>query len=172
MSFAEIKKAINSNLAKPLNTLISELFTNTNSKIDTVNTNVTNTKTVATNAYNVLTNSTYGNNAIRTLLNTVNTNLTGGKVPVVKSVQRGMSSGYVYRDATSSLVVGNRELTINAVDPKKCLVILRNLTLYEPTYEARVVSLTQTKLTVTDSYTILAGDKTPRDFSWQVIEFY
>ena len=54
MSWSEIKKAINSNLAKPLDTYIGELFTSL--------------KNSNNNIYGVLTNSTYGNSAIRNIL--------------------------------------------------------------------------------------------------------
>lgn len=68
MSWAKVFK-INSNLSKPLNTLMSELISGVTTLLNTINTNVTNTKTQVGNV-----NTAVGN--VNTTVGNVNTKLT------------------------------------------------------------------------------------------------
>ena len=138
--WAGIKKAINSNLSKPLNTLIEE------SK-DSLDTKITD----------YLGNSTYGLSALKTLM-------TGGKIPIVKSVQRGTSGSTSDSEIT---------ISINTVKPDKCIVILdyssrwtdTTYAYYEGVY---LYSLASTTLQIRSKN----GIKSSVSVSWQVIEFY
>jgi hypothetical protein len=69
MSWAEIKKALNTDLSVPLNTLIknqiSSLSSTITSKLTTLQTTANNANTNAQNAYNIVNNSEYGNSAIK-----------------------------------------------------------------------------------------------------------
>lgn len=145
MSFAEIKKAINSNLNKTLDALITE-------KASSLSAGISDNKAI-------LNNSTYGLSALKTAINTVISNITGGKTPIVKSVQRGEASpGSAF----------NIAVTINAVNVNKSILIIENgndgskaNTNYLSS--GAFVSSTSIKL-----YTSNSGARVP----WQVIEFY
>jgi hypothetical protein len=78
MSWSEIKKAINSDLSTPLNTLISNVKTSLDSTLSTIKTYASNASSYAStastralNTYNIVNNSTYGNSAIKTAVNEV-----------------------------------------------------------------------------------------------------
>ena len=86
------------------------------------------------------------------------TPLNEGGVKIVKSVQRGISTG-----AGMTVSGEGQTITISEVDPNKCLVLINGTVLS---------SLKSTSLTVASSMTTNnEGNYTAR-FSWQVIEFY
>jgi hypothetical protein len=82
MSWSEIKKAINTDLTTPLNTLIknqiSSLSNTLTSKLTTLQTTANNANTNAQNAYNIVNNSKYGNSAINSKLDS---NFNAANVP-------------------------------------------------------------------------------------------
>ena len=82
----------------------------------------------------------------------------------VKSVQRGVNTG-----TTSNLVI-----TINPVNPDKCLVLLNtSYTGNSGTFNLpSLVSLTETELTVSPNAINTSSGTIGSTFSWQVIEFY
>lgn len=141
MSFAEIKKTVNSNLNKTLDALITEKASDNEA---------------------ILNNSTYGLSALKSAM-------TGGKIPIVKSVQRGVFSSEKDKDAT---------ITIRNVNPNKCIVLLdgcvntHNNSSYVTT-PAFLKSITETTITISPiHYNSNAGYSTGLKGSWQVIEFY
>ena len=91
MSWAEVFK-INSNMTKPLNTLISELISGLTTLVNTVNTNVTNTKTQVGTV-----NTTV--NTINTTTGTINTNVNSVKTTVGDIKTSVASLGTQMRDA-------------------------------------------------------------------------
>jgi hypothetical protein len=64
MSWSEIKKALNTDLSVPLNTLITNGINTLTSKLTTLQTTANNANTNAQNAYNIVNNSEYGNSAL------------------------------------------------------------------------------------------------------------
>lgn len=80
----------------------------------------------------------------------------------VKSVQRGVHSG----SATDNITI-----TINTVNPSKCMVLLQRTR--DTTNLPSLVSITSTSFTVTTSSAVYSSSpNAPSPFSWQVIEFY
>ena len=90
-------------------------------------------------------------------------NTVANSVGVVKSVQRGALK-------PTGTGAPNVTININAVNPDKCMVLLNGSLSAgnEATYAPTLVALTATSFTVTWS----GGWNDPRNFSWQVIEFY
>ena len=137
MSWAEIKKAINSNLSKTLDKLITEKATEIINSITSNN--------------SLLNNSTYGLSALKTAVNTVNTNVTTGNIPVVKSVQRGISRG-------------GGTIYISSVNVNKSIVLLNG----DGLSDSMGMSLPTLDSITPGTITIRASNSV----SWQVIEFY
>lgn len=105
----------------------------------------------------LLANATYGLSALKTAL-------TGGGVPIVKSIQRGIISPPA--STVSSISVG-----ISSVTASKCMVILNTSHNYDDARPTAVLSsLSSTTLTVTSSYSWTSNNILA--ISWQVIEFY
>ena len=133
-------------------------------------------------------NSTFGteeasplNSIIQNIVDALQTKITTGSVPIVKSVQRGVTT--------------STSVTLKNVDPNKCVVILNNeytghgfytyqsktnnaYTYAKLSYGATVDSLTSNKLTITknsafsgSSFSDGPAEQTGK-VSWQVIEFY
>lgn len=131
MSWAEIKKAVNSDLSTPLDTILK--------------------------------NTTYGLSAIKNAITALST---GGTVPIVKSVQRGTTTG------------DRGYVNISTVNPSKCIVLLNGYTIVPSTDQAAsafflpyIVYFTSNQLGIGNSGTSQAG-QTYVTFDWQVIEFY
>lgn len=137
-------------------------------------------------------NSTIGTGSLKTLdtlmeelktaVASIQTNVTSGGVPIVKSVQRGTTT--------------STSVTISSVNPDKCIVILNNQYIdgisyltggdkshtYGTNSGAIVSSLTATKLTITansilssaryDTFDGWIETTSKGKVSWQVIEFY
>lgn len=107
----------------------------------------------------------YGDHNKSLLATTIQSLLAGGEISVVKSVQRGTTTA--------------TEITINAVNPDKCVVILDNGLLgvtgkvsTDKQYLVNgttLVNLTATKLTIETNKSGTGGQGT---VSWQVIEYY
>ena len=146
MSWAEIKKAINSNISKSLDLLITE-------KSNEISTSIGNNNSLISSIKSLLENTTYGLNAIKTTVNSVNNTVSVvGNIPSVKSVQRGVA----YFDSSKYYTM---DITISNVNPDKSIVLLDSCGCL-----AYVGRLSSTILTIKSEYT--------GDFSWQVIEFY
>lgn len=97
------------------------------------------------------------NSKMTALTNLVNS--TGG---AVKSVQRGVHGG----SATDNITI-----TINTVNPSKCMVLLQRTR--DTTNLPSLVSIASTSFTVTTSSAVYpTSPNTASPFSWQVIEFY
>lgn len=164
-----IKKAINSNLSKSLDVLIQEKTTETNNKIDSVDSKVqTGNNTIGA------TNNTGGSTISGTVfaklnrlltdwtttragyLDTINANvgtLINGRV--VKSVQRGVTTSFT--------------IPLSPINPLKSQVTLYG-TSYASSSQIRlpyVQSITSTQLILN-----AVGFGSGESFSWQVIEFY
>jgi ABC-type transporter Mla subunit MlaD len=141
-------------LKSSVSTLSGDVST-LSSSVSTVNTNVAAVKTdVAGVKSNVSTLSTN--------LSTVSTAV--GNIPkaAVKSVQRGVHSG----SATDNITI-----TINTVNPSKCMVLLQRTR--DTTNLPSLVSIASTSFTVTTSSAVYStSPNTASPFSWQVIEFY
>ena len=100
-----------------------------------------------------LNNGTYGLSAIRTLLNTVNTNTSRS---VIKSVQRGV-------------IIAPTVINISTVDSSKSMVLLDGISNNGSITFPYVSSLTNTQLSIKSNNDYWA---TNSNVSWQLIEFY
>ena len=188
MSWAEVKKSINTNLSKALDVLINERIDHTDNLISWENATTKNHITQAhattdalinsvqsglvnhTNAHldHIVNNKTHG---LIALLNAINSIKTGGSVKVIKSVQRGHVA-----EATQDDDVGIT-VPISIVDPNKSIVIIN----FDATHDTNgddvlgyKYSLSATELHIpSHAYEPQFNDyyRTPA-FSWQVIEFY
>ena len=127
MSWSEIKKAVNSNINKTLDALITEKANDNKA---------------------ILNNPTYGLSALKSAM-------TGGKVPIVKSVQRG----------TGNTDLKNTVLTVNIsnVVSSKSMVILNS---GGTDMDIMLTSFTN------QSFGVKSTEYNYCQFSWQVIEFY
>ena len=145
MSWAEIKKAINSNISKSLDVLITE-------KSNEVKTVANSNNSLISSIKSLLENTTYGLNAIKTTVNSVNNTVSVvGNIPSVKSVQRGTANG-------------NGPINISSVNVNKSIVILNG---GYNTINSGYCAVMLTKFNSTN-FSVTYGDY----FSWQVIEFY
>ena len=99
------------------------------------------------------------------------TPLNEGGVKIVKSVQRGISTG-----AGMTVSGEGQTITISEVDPNKCLVLINGTVYYNENthswHHAVLSSLKSTSLTVASSMTTNNAGNYSARFSWQVIEFY
>lgn len=94
-----------------------------------------------------------------------------GASPVIKSVQRGTVTADRYGDAT---------VTISAVNPDKCIILLNGIALYETQSDGKgmshalpiIASLSATSLVLDYSGYLTSSSLGNPAFSWQVIEFY
>lgn len=122
--------------------------------LNTANTNASSANTYAKSADTLLKNSTYGLQAIKNAL---------GSSGAVKSVQRGV----ITTEKSTSVVT--KTITINSVNPDKCLIILNSsfTAAASGTSGLSVKSLTSTVLTILCTQYNIANN-----ISWQVIEFY
>ena len=146
MSWAEIKKAINSNISKSLDLLITE-------KSNEISTSIGNNNSLISSIKSLLENTTYGLNAIKTTVNSVNNTVSVvGNIPTVKSVQRGVAFFDPGKFLTMDIIISN-------VNPDKSIVLLDSCGCL-----AYVGGLGSTILTIKTEYRGY--------FSWQVIEFY
>ena len=160
MSWAEIKKAINSNINKSLDVLITEKSNELSTSIGNNNSLLNNStyglsalQSIISNVKSLLENTTYGLNAIKNTVNSVNNTVSVvGNIPSVKSVQRGVA----YFDSVKYYTM---DITISNVNPDKSIVLLDSCGCL-----AYVGRLSSTILTIKTEYTGY--------FSWQVIEFY
>ena len=98
---------------------------------------------------------------ITNLTNTINNSSIGA----VKSIQRGSVVGTPNKTT---------EVTINAVNPDKCLVLLSVSEIGGEGYNylPNVYSLTSNKLTITETYISFPNSNNETTISWQVVEFY
>lgn len=151
MSWGEVKKALNTNIAKPLDTLITEAKNTLNTNINTVKSNVS---TVNSNVNTIKTD-------VSSVLSKVNAMQSG-----IKKVQSGSMSTKNGRSVT---------VTIQSVNTSKSFVIVHgtgipNSSEYSNSYPYGYLS-GSTSLTV-------GGGGTENAYSggtyvrWQVVEFY
>ena len=165
MSWAEIKKAINSNISKSLDVLITE-------KCNEVKTVANSNNSLISSIKSLLENTTYGLNAIKNTVNSVNNTVSVvGNIPSVKSVQRGVANlGRTY-DYSGGYDYGGANISISSINPNKSIVILNGgICMSSWTADGYLYSLTSTSL-------VIRCPKWPDDdrtspASWQVIEFY
>ena len=161
MSWAQIKKAINSNISKSLDVLITEksnevktVANNNNSLLNNSTYGLSALQSIISNIKSLLENTTYGLNAIKTTVNSVNNTVSVvGNIPSVKSVQRGNVSNSYSNNVT---------INISSVNVNKSIVILHGG--MRSNYFSPVVLITLTST----NFSVRSG----QDFSWQVIEFY
>jgi hypothetical protein len=100
-----------------------------------------------------------GNNYVQSLL-------TGGKISVVKSIQRGI---YKFTDED------NASISISTVDSSKCSVFINNQYIGGQCghiYGSQVVSLTSSKLTISPNYYRYNSDNNYGTAGWEIVEFY
>ena len=166
MSWAEIKKAINSNISKSLDVLITEksnevktVANNNNSLLNNSTYGLSALQSIISNVKSLLENTTYGLNAIKTTVNSVNNTVSVvGNIPSVKSVQRGnVSNGYS----------DNVTINISSVNVNKSIVILHGGAVQGSSFDNPFSPVILLTLTSTN-FSVRSG----HDFSWQVIEFY
>lgn len=182
MSWAEIKKAINTNVNKALDVLIAEKHATTDNLIswevgtakqyvaqahqdtDALIHDVHNVMSNKMDAHldHIANNATYGLNALLTAINSIKN---GGSVKVIKSVQRGHASA-TYLDTDIGTTV-----SLSTIDPNKSIVFIDGITNSDRSW---LFTVTANSLYV--PYESKSSDfngkyYTPA-FSWQVIEFY
>ena len=178
MSWAEIKKAINSNINKSLDVLITEKSNELSTSIGNNNSLLNNStyglsalQSIISNVKSLLENTTYGLNAIKNTVNSVNNTVSVvGNIPSVKSVQRGVAFNYRSTYSTTNV-------SISAVNIDKSVVITNvggssaMSTSFSPGPSAPIsygVLNSSTSLTI--------GTSSNGDYAypvyWQVIEFY
>lgn len=169
MAWAEIKKAINSNLAKPLNTLIDEgvsaltTLLGTKASQTSVDSLSTTLSTKASQSSLDTKASQTSVTAVQTTANTINTNvsaLLGGRN--VKSVQRG------YFDGSSTKTPPGVLINHNAVDLNKSLLFVSG---FKANYAGSGLITTSRSST----NFLMEGSSTATyayEFSWELIEFY
>lgn len=183
MSWSEVKK-INSNLGKPLDTLITEkadevkTATASQTSINTVTTSIgatNNTGGTATagsifaKLNKLLTDWTTSRaekiDTIATDVGTVKSNvatLIGGRV--IKSIQRGVITG---------TTAASRVVPISAVDVNKSLVLVDgDVSSTDPVIGSIILGFTSTSITISTSRATTGEVSSTSRQSWQVIEFY
>ena len=174
MSWAEIKKAINSNISKSLDVLITE-------KSNEVKTVANSNNSLISSIKSLLENTTYGLNAIKNTVNSVNNTVSVvGNIPSVKSVQRGKVN-YVRNvptadDGFSIVDIINSafhtfyyDFTINSVNMDKSIVFIDGnvFSNYFNNYSFTLLNSNTIRVYWdNDDYSNMIG------FTWQVIEFY
>jgi uncharacterized protein YoxC len=138
-----------------VNTMLTGFTNEVDADITALSNSVSSVKTdVGTVKSNVGTLTT----SLSTLSSTVNSIPKGA----VKSVQRGVHGG----SATDNITI-----TINTVNPSKCMVLLQRTR--DTTNLPSLVSIASTSFTVTTSSAVYStSPNTASPFSWQVIEFY
>lgn len=165
MSFAEIKKAINSNLNKTLDALITE-------KASSLSTGISDNKAI-------LNNSTYGLSALKSAMS----GMTGGNVPVVKKVQSGtVNYGTTTTRVTTPKLMSYAytyyiDIAISSVNTSKAIVLIDSINPYSSGVELGrfvpvLTSSTNLRIYVSGDSQPSATASTHGGFSWQVIEFY
>ena len=184
MSWAEIKKAINSNISKSLDVLITEksnevktVANNNNSLLNNSTYGLSALQSIISNIKSLLENTTYGLNAIKTTVNSVNNTVSVvGNIPSVKSVQRGkvntvdgistMDNGFPLNARGNTYYY---DITINSVNMDKSIVFIDG--------NAILSNSNNYSFTLLNSNTIrlywgARESNTLWGFTWQVIEFY
>lgn len=162
MSWSEIKKAVNSDLNKPLDTLIKELLTDTakETSVDEVE--------------SLLKNNDYGLNAIKTAMGSSS----GG---CIKSIQRGtISSGtsiskeFDWSDSNYSYYVGYVDITLNTVSSLNKTIAIGGYRSANGFLNVNLLSTSILRCYVIPSFTISSQipSKTTSKYHWIVIEFY
>lgn len=142
---------------KPLNELIQDMITELKNTVNNVNTAVANANTAISN--------------VNTAVGTVNTNLAGGKVPVVRKIQRGVV-------ACSS----ETSITLSGFGTESKMIVLLNGHMgkyakvsassasYAYAYLPHIISFSKSTLKIGAT---VSGDGTAGlDVSYQVIEFW
>ena len=172
MSWAEIKKAINSNISKSLDVLITE-------KSNEVKTVANSNNSLISSIKSLLENTTYGLNAIKTTVNSVNNTVSVvGNIPSVKSVQRGVANlcrKFDHDNSGYSGYYGGANISISSINPNKSIVILNGGILMNYSdgnwiADGYLYSLTSTSLAIRCMQ--YRNDDFDCPASWQVIEFY
>lgn len=169
MGWAEIKKAINSDLTKPLNTLITEVKTALESILNgkasqtSVDSLSTTLSTKASQSSLDTKASQTSVTEVQTTANTINTNvsaLLGGRN--VKSVQRGYFNGYSTKTPAGVLI------NHNAVDLNKSLLFVSG---FKENYTGSGLI---TKSRSSTNFLMESSSSVTYDFifSWELIEFY
>lgn len=141
---------------KPLNELIQDMITELKSTVNDVNTAIANANTAISN--------------VNTAVGTVNTNLAGGKVPVVRKIQRGV----VACDSETSITLSGFN------DLNKMIVLLNghmgryvksaSQVAYAFAYIPHIISFSKSTLKIGG---VVGGDGSAGlDVSYQVIEFW
>ena len=167
MSWAEIKKAINSNISKSLDVLITE-------KCNEVKTVANSNNSLISSIKSLLENTTYGLNAIKNTVNSVNNTVSVvGNIPSVKSVQRGVAN--LGRKYDHSGYYGGANISISSINPNKSIVILNGgirISYSDSDWlaDGYLYSLTSTSLVIRCMG--YQDDDRTSPASWQVIEFY
>ena len=162
--WAVIKKAVNSNLAVPLNELINAVGSTVNTINSTVNTIRNTTNTTNTTA-----------NTINSTVNSINS--VAGRSPI-RSIQRGvMAFG-----STHTSTGRNRTITISAVNmSRSVLIICSPSSLMSGTYPTfaqggplfaeNSVALTATTTITQQPSSSTGNSHNHPGFAWQVVEY-
>ena len=175
MSWAEIKKAIKSNISKSIDVLITEKSNELSTSIGNNNSLLNNStyglsalQSIISNVKSLLENTIYGLKAIKDTVNSVNNTVSVvGNIPSVKSVQRG----------TSSVVSGSTSITISSVNTSKSIVIIQGggsikiVTGDNVIDDRHYYSCVYGVLNST-SISLYSSGENRCVCSWQVIEFY
>ena len=182
MSWAEIKKAINSNISKSLDVLITEksnevktVANNNNSLLNNSTYGLSALQSIISNVKSLLENTTYGLNAIKNTVNSVNNTVSVvGNIPSVKSVQRGVANLCRTYDR-SRYYYGGANISISSINPNKSIVILNGgivMSYSDDNWiaDGYLYSLTRTSLVIRCMEYPSNDNSYPA--SWQVIEFY
>lgn len=151
-TLASFESGINTSLAgfkSEVNTTLASFTSETNTKLTTLANDIDS---------DIATLNTNMNTKFTSLTSTVNSIPKGA----VKSVQRGVHEG---------TATGNATISINAVNPSKCIVLLQRVR--DTTNLPSLVSISSTSFIVTTSSAVYSSSpNAPSPFSWQVVEFY
>lgn len=108
---------------------------------------------------------------VKKINSNMNVPLNEGGVKIVKSVQRGVSTG-----AGMTVSGSGQTITISEVDPNKCSVIINGDVYYSDNTgiwrHAVLLSLKSTSFTIVSSINGNNEGTWSARFSWQVIEYY
>lgn len=152
MSWTEIKKAVNSDLSKPLNELIEEIPSEISPQVNAMKSLIGQANPTASNRTTVM-------NYLKIIEGL-------SSMSVIRSIQRGIAIGE--RN-------GNATVGISSVDPSKCIVIIDNsLVSHNPSglvgRGAYLLSVSSGSITFGGNYEVANRDSAYA-FSWQIIEF-
>ena len=150
-----------------VNNTLTSFKSEVNTMLSGFTDNVDSDVTVLSNNLNTVKNDIA---IVKSSIDTMNTTVSnlGG---AVKSVQRGIAKG------VDSEKADNVNITINKVNPSKCMVLLNNKIIESTTNTVNttapaLISITETMLTISASSYYGSGGWKSSEFSWQVIEFY